>query len=63
MSLPDQIDAEIRASGPMSVATYMSLCLGHPRDGYYVKGRPIGTHGDFITALDHFNERNAFTFG
>ncbi len=34
----------------MSVATYMSLCLSHPRDGYYVKGRPIGTRGDFITA-------------
>src|SRR5690242_19735051 len=34
----------------MSLATYMSLCLTHPRDGYYAQGRPIGANGDFITA-------------
>src|SRR5690242_15658201 len=28
----------------------MGLALGHPRDGYYTAGRPIGTAGDFITA-------------
>ena len=50
MSLADQIDAQIRATGPMSVATYMGLCLSHPRHGYYTAGRPIGTQGDFITA-------------
>jgi NADH dehydrogenase [ubiquinone] 1 alpha subcomplex assembly factor 7 len=50
LSLAEQIDAQIRATGPMSLATYMTLCLSHPRDGYYAKGRPIGAHGDFITA-------------
>jgi SAM-dependent MidA family methyltransferase len=50
LSLAEQIDTQIRANGPMSLATYMSLCLGHPRDGYYTVGRPIGAAGDFITA-------------
>jgi NADH dehydrogenase [ubiquinone] 1 alpha subcomplex assembly factor 7 len=50
LTLPEQIDAQIRATGPMSVATYMSLCLNHPRHGYYAVARPIGADGDFITA-------------
>lgn len=50
LSLADQIDTQIRTTGPMSLATYMTLCLGHPRHGYYAKGRPIGAGGDFITA-------------
>jgi NADH dehydrogenase [ubiquinone] 1 alpha subcomplex assembly factor 7 len=44
------IDAQIRANGPMSVAEYMSLCLGHPRRGYYTSGDPLGAAGDFVTA-------------
>jgi NADH dehydrogenase [ubiquinone] 1 alpha subcomplex assembly factor 7 len=50
LSLSEQIDAQIRTTGPMSLATYMGLCLSHPRHGYYAAGRPIGTEGDFITA-------------
>ncbi|HEX4299174.1 MAG TPA: SAM-dependent methyltransferase [Devosia sp.] len=50
LSLAEQIDAQIRATGPMSLATYMGLCLSHPRYGYYTAGRPIGAAGDFITA-------------
>jgi SAM-dependent MidA family methyltransferase len=50
LTLAEQIDAQIRATGPMSVATYMGLCLNHPRHGYYAVGRPIGAEGDFITA-------------
>ena len=50
LSLAEQIDAQIRATGPMSLATYMGLCLSHPRHGYYAAGRPIGAKGDFITA-------------
>jgi NADH dehydrogenase [ubiquinone] 1 alpha subcomplex assembly factor 7 len=49
-SLPDLIDMQIRANGPMSVATYMGLCLTHPREGYYKKADPLGARGDFITA-------------
>ncbi|WP_206513351.1 class I SAM-dependent methyltransferase [Pelagibacterium montanilacus] len=49
-SLGDLIDMEIRASGPMSMATYMALCLSHPSRGYYRKADPLGAAGDFITA-------------
>ena len=44
------IDMQIRQNGPMSIATYMGLCLTHPRHGYYKKPEPIGKNGDFITA-------------
>src|SRR4051812_11627631 len=50
LTLGQQIDAQIRTTGPMSIATYMGLCLTHPRQGYYAVGRPIGADGDFITA-------------
>ncbi|MEO6015074.1 MAG: SAM-dependent methyltransferase [Devosia sp.] len=50
LSLSEQIDAQIVATGPMSLSTYMGLSLGHPHHGYYAVGRPIGAQGDFITA-------------
>ncbi|MEQ1769837.1 MAG: SAM-dependent methyltransferase [Devosia sp.] len=50
LTLAQQIDEQIKTTGPISLATHMSLCLGHPRHGYYAKGRPIGAGGDFITA-------------
>src|SRR5246127_3494449 len=40
----------IAADGPMSVATFMGLCLGHPVRGYYMTRDPFGRRGDFITA-------------
>ena len=40
----------IKADGPMSLARYMELCLGHPRFGYYMTRDPFGQTGDFITA-------------
>lgn len=45
-----QIDNQIRTSGPMSLSTYMRLCLSHPRLGYYRTGVPLGAGGDFVTA-------------
>jgi SAM-dependent MidA family methyltransferase len=48
--LHDIIAAETAANGPMSVARYMSLCLGHPRHGYYTTRDPLGRAGDFTTA-------------
>jgi len=44
LTLAEQIDTQIRTTGPMSLSTYMSLCLSHPRHGYYINGRPIGAH-------------------
>ena len=49
-ALAAEIRERIRRDGPLSVATYMELCLNHPTHGYYRRGRPIGAAGDFITA-------------
>lgn len=44
------IRKKIEKSGPISIADYMSLALGHPEHGYYIKRDPLGARGDFITA-------------
>ena len=49
-ALADEIRERIRRDGPIGVATYMELCLSHPKHGYYRRSRPIGASGDFITA-------------
>ncbi|OCH86620.1 DUF185-domain-containing protein [Obba rivulosa] len=42
----------IKATGPISYATYMQMCLSHPTDGYYMKSSNhiFGARGDFITS-------------
>lgn len=44
------IAEEIAADGPMSIARYMALALGHPEHGYYITRDPLGAAGDFTTA-------------
>jgi NADH dehydrogenase [ubiquinone] 1 alpha subcomplex assembly factor 7 len=47
------LDAVLRrrlAQGPISIADYMSLVLGHPEHGYYMQRDPLGAAGDFVTA-------------
>ncbi len=48
--LEDIVKQKIRKTGPMNLADYMSLCLGHPTYGYYMTRDPFGEKGDFITA-------------
>jgi SAM-dependent MidA family methyltransferase len=48
--LEREIRALIAANGPISVARYMQLCLGHPLHGYYATRDPFGAGGDFVTA-------------
>jgi SAM-dependent MidA family methyltransferase len=48
--LETDIRQRIAAAGPMPVGQFMSLCLGHPQHGYYVKRNPLGRDGDFTTA-------------
>ena len=48
--LAAEIRERIRRNGPISVATYMELCLSHPTHGYYRRGKRIGACGDFTTA-------------
>lgn len=50
LTLEQQIDLQIATSGPISVATYMGLCLTHPSKGYYRAAEPLGAKGDFVTA-------------
>jgi len=40
----------IAIDGPLDVARYMALSLGHPLHGYYVARDPLGRGGDFVTA-------------
>lgn len=49
-SLVHVIEDSIKATGPMSVARYMQLCLTHPEWGYYSQGDVFGREGDFITS-------------
>ena len=46
MSLRDRLTAQIRASGPMSVAQYMHACLHDPDYGYYATRPALGEAGD-----------------
>ncbi|CAN5416449.1 class I SAM-dependent methyltransferase [soil metagenome] len=50
MGLRDRLIAQVRESGPMSVAQYMTACLHDPQDGYYATRPALGADGDFITA-------------
>ena len=50
MSLRDRLAALISASGPISVAQYMTACLHDPDFGYYATRPALGDEGDFITA-------------
>ena len=40
----------IRQAGPIGVAEFMALALGHPQHGYYGHRDPLGADGDFVTA-------------
>ncbi len=48
--LAQRIVRLIEATGPLSIADYMELCLLDPQDGYYTTRDPLGAKGDFVTA-------------
>ena len=50
MSLKSRLIAEIEATGPIDVASFMLRCLHDPLDGYYATRPALGARGDFITA-------------
>jgi SAM-dependent MidA family methyltransferase len=45
-----RLATRIAASGPITVAQFMTACLHDPRDGYYATRPALGADGDFITA-------------
>jgi NADH dehydrogenase [ubiquinone] 1 alpha subcomplex assembly factor 7 len=49
-ALAEKLKAQIRATGPITVADFMSACLADPEHGYYMRREPFGRAGDFITA-------------
>jgi len=36
--------------GPLTLAEYFQMCLGHPEFGYYQRQRVFGKQGDFVTS-------------
>ena len=48
--LETELRRMITADGPIPVARYLALCLGHPTHGYYMARDPLGATGDFVTA-------------
>ena len=48
--LKSRIVARIQQEGPMSVASYMAVCLFDATHGFYSTRDPLGADGDFITA-------------
>jgi NADH dehydrogenase [ubiquinone] 1 alpha subcomplex assembly factor 7 len=48
--LADIIKELVLADGPMTIDRFMTLCLAHPRHGYYMARMPFGRQGDFVTA-------------
>ena len=50
MKLKERIIRQIAATGPISVADYMAMCLFDRDEGYYTNREPFGKDGDFVTA-------------
>lgn len=50
MALRDRLAAQIAATGPLSLAEYMTICLHDPQAGYYATRPGLGAVGDFVTA-------------
>jgi NADH dehydrogenase [ubiquinone] 1 alpha subcomplex assembly factor 7 len=48
--LAERLMARIAATGPMTLAEYMTECLFDPSAGYYATRDPFGAAGDFTTA-------------
>ncbi len=50
LSIVKYLKDHIEAHGPIDIGQFMSLALGHPQFGYYMKKDPFGRGGDFTTA-------------
>ncbi|WP_172300465.1 class I SAM-dependent methyltransferase [Pseudoruegeria sp. HB172150] len=48
--LAESLIRRIGATGPITIAEYMTDCLLHPEHGYYSTRDPFGAGGDFTTA-------------
>ncbi|MEZ5823929.1 MAG: SAM-dependent methyltransferase [Geminicoccaceae bacterium] len=48
--LLERLANEIRLTGPIDIATFMTLAMADRSEGYYATRDPLGRTGDFITA-------------
>ncbi len=48
--LEERLIARIRATGPITIADFMTDCLLDPDHGYYTTRDPLGASGDFTTS-------------
>ncbi|KAI9594351.1 S-adenosyl-L-methionine-dependent methyltransferase [Syncephalis fuscata] len=48
--LTRQLQTQIKATGPLTVAQFMRQALTHPQYGYYMKRDVFGQQGDFVTS-------------
>lgn len=44
------LKAHIDHNGPVDIAEFMAMAVGHPEYGYYATRNPFGSDGDFITS-------------
>ena len=49
-ALAELLKRRIAATGPITLADYMSEALLHPEHGYYTTRDPLGATGDFVTS-------------
>lgn len=49
-ALVRELCERIELEGPLTIASFMTTCLLHPRHGYYTTQTPFGAAGDFVTA-------------
>ena len=49
-TLRDILTTRLTATGPITLAEYMTEALFHPNHGYYTSNIPFGAEGDFVTA-------------
>lgn len=48
--LEQNILRQIKATGPIRLDEFMTICLQHPTDGYYTSRDPLSSRRDFVTA-------------
>ena len=49
-NIKDIIKENIKKRGEISLSEFIDIAMNEPNHGYYVKQKPIGSKGDFVTA-------------
>ena len=49
-NIKDIIKENIKKRGEIPLSEFIDIAMNEPNHGYYIKQKPIGSKGDFITA-------------